>query len=362
MQPKGLIAGVTLALSLAAWPGFSQQASVRGQEPSSSSSSAVALYAMARFTDGSGNNHGDFAQPIGQAPGSNVPADGYILDPTNNLVNLKFTVDNGDSSLGYTSGNVKIVWSAIPAGYASPSAFMNSVKVSGTKGSAKINNGRYVWTSNNAVKPGQSATIVFQFPLRAADGSRITTTGAPELVQLFSQKWGFTVSVLNQPTSVTNTSVYLSGTVNLERAIVTFQSSGCITPNPNPVTGPISLGPLVFATYANPKNVSDAFLALDWSQENPQSPQCPTAYTLGIVNAKYTFSAYYQCRACSCPTCGVVCTDQPPVTCWSAPAVYKHQQCRFQTYSDSLPTTFTFSGPSSTGNSIADTYCCPSLP
>lgn len=362
MKLRNVITVVTLALSYGTWPSFSQCASFSNQEQSASSSSASQFYAIAQFTDGSGNNRQDFAQPIAQAPGSNAPADGYILDPTNNMVNLKFTIDNGDSSLGYKSGNVKIIWSAIPAGYSSPSAFMNSVKVTGTKGSGQINNGRYVWTSKNAVKPGQSATVMFQFPLRASDGTRITTTGAPELVRLFSQTWGFTLSILNQPTSITNASLYLSGTVNLERVIVTFLSSGCITPNPYPVTGPVSFSILIFATYANSKNVSDAIVTRTWSQDSPQEPQCPTNYTLGIVNARYTYGAYYQCRYCSCPNCGVACSDQPPASCWPAAAVYKNQECRFQTYSDVLPATFTFSGPSSTGNLIADTYCCPSLP
>lgn len=362
MKPRTFLTVVTLALSCGAWPSFSQSQSSGGQRQSSSSASANPFFAMAQFTNGSGNNPRDFAQPIGQAPGSNAPADGYILDPTNNLVNLKFTIDNGDSSLGYKPGNVKIVWSAIPSGYSSPSAFMNSVKVTGTKGSGQINNGRYVWKSKDAVKPGQSATILFQFPLRASDGTRINTTGAPELVRLFSQSWGFTLSVLNQPASLTNTSMYLSGTITLDRTIVTFLPSGCITPNPYPVTGPVSFSTLIFATYANAKNVSDAFDTYTWSQESPQEPQCPPKYSIGLVNAKYTFGAYYECRYCSCPNCGVVCSDQPPVSCWPAPSVYRNQQCRFQTYGDALPTTFTFSGPSTTGNMIADTYCCPSLP
>lgn len=362
MTRRMMITRVVFALSCGAWSNFTQCESPGAQARVARSSTPEQFYATVHFVDGSGNNERSFAQPIAQAPGSNTPADGYIVDPKNNMVNLKFTIDNGQSSSGYKSGNVKIVWDAIPAGYASASAFLKGVKVSGTKGSGQISNGRYVWTSKNAVKPGSQATVTFQFPLYASDGTRIMTVGVPQALHLFSQTWGFTVSTLKQPAKVTNTSLYFSGKVNLERAAVTFRTSGCVQSNPNPVTGPVSFSYLIFPTYANSSQLSNAFETFTWPRPTPQDALCPPVYSIGLINANYTYGAYYECHFCECPNCGVACTIEPPVMCWSASAVYKNQKCRFQTYSNTLPTTVAFSGFSSSGNNTTDTYCCASLP
>ncbi|UZR30198.1 hypothetical protein [Methylococcus mesophilus] len=367
-----IITVATLAFMLGAWSSASRSEDYSKQDESANSSPASLFYATATFTDGSGNNQNDFAQPIGISPGSNTPADGYIVDPVNNQVNLKFTIYNGQSSFGYKSGNIQIYWSTIPAGYASTSAFMKAVKVSGTKGSGKINNnGLYVWTSKKALKPGKIATVMFQFPLYTSNGTTIKTTGTygqgpnSPPIPLLNQGWSFTTSIQKQAENISS-SVYLSGTVNLEQVLVSFQSSGCIPPNPSsspdPVGGPVSLSYLIFPTYTNSKNTKDAFVSYTWSEQNGQNPLCAPNYAIGIINANYTFGAVYQCKFCECPNCGVVCNGpEPPVSCWSAATVYKNTQCTFQKYSNTLPGTFTFSGPSSSGNPTTSAYCCPTM-
>lgn len=131
------ISVATFALMLGTWSTVSRSEDYSEQDELANSSPASLFYATATFTDGSGNNQNDFAQSIGISPGSNTQADGYIVDPVNNQVNLKFSIYNGQSSFGYKSGNIQIYWNTIPAGYSSASAFMKAVKVSGTKAAEK---------------------------------------------------------------------------------------------------------------------------------------------------------------------------------------------------------------------------------
>lgn len=373
MKLRNIIAIATLAFMLGAWSTVSRSENYSKQVELANSSPADLFYATATFTDGSGNNQNDFAQPIGIAPGSNTPADGYIVDPVNNLVNLKFTIYNGQSSFGYKSGKFQIYWNTIPAGYSSASAFMKAVKVSGTKGSGKVNNsGLYVWSSKKSLKPGKIATVMFQFPLYTSNGTIIKTTGTyPQgpntaTIALFNQGWGFTANIQGQAQNISS-NLYLSGAINLEQVLLSFQTSGCIPPNPNsspyPVGGPVSLSYLVFPTYANPKNTKDAFVSYTWSEQNGQNALCVSNYNIGIINANYTYGAVYQCYFCECPNCGMACSGpEPPVSCWSTASDYKNTQCTFQRYSNTLPGSFTFSGPSSSGNPTTDAYCCPTMP
>lgn len=373
---RKIVIAAALVLSFLVWPNVSWCETPTNSAMPSANSPASLFFASATFTDASGKNSKYFAQPVGPYNGSNAPGDGYIIDPYKNNVNLVVTLYNGKSSFGYKKGNVKIFWDFVPLGYASASDFMKAVKVSGTKGKTGVENGLYVWTSKNKIKPGKTASVRFQFPMRTTNGTTIKTIGTlPQTlgsppIQLFNQAWHFTASITGQQSNLSST-LDLYGTITLEQSMLTMQTSGCIQPNPNsspnPVGGPVSLSYLVYPTYANTGKPQDAIANFSFKDQNGQSPICQGGnnnYNIPAINTNFTYSAIYQCDTCWCPDCGEVCSspDDGPVQCRSAIKDWNNQKCHFQNYKNSLPGTFTFSGGSTTGYPLTDAYCCPTLP